>query len=419
MDKKGENLVVATSAKILKIGIKEKKPKPVSYMAEFYLDEDLEREYMFEHVWRQVKKKFYDPGLHGVDWEFYKAEYKQKLAGINNNYDFTEMLSEMLGELNASHTGSGFNPKNDQRDATASLGLFYDFNAGGDGLLVKEIVKKGPFDNSETKLKPGMRIEKINGEPILEGVDYFPLLNHLAGKPTLISMYDPDKEERWDETIKPISIRQEYNLLYKRWVENRRKETEQLSDGRIGYVHVRGMNSQSFREVYSEVLGRNYKKEAIIVDTRFNGGGWLHDDLATFLNGEQYASFWPRGHENYGGEPLNKWWKPSIVLIGEGNYSDAHGFPFAYRALGVGKTVGMPIPGTMTAVWWEGLQNSEIYFGIPQLGVKDMDGNYQENKQFEPDIKVAQDYEVVIQGRDQQLEKAVEVLLEELNAKDN
>ena len=113
--------------------------------------------------------------------------------------------------------------------------------------------------------------------------------------------------------------------------------------------------------------------------------------------------------------PFNKWYKPSAVLIGEGNYSDAHGFPFAYRAMGVGKTIGMPIPGTMTAVWWEGLQDNSLYFGIPQIGVKDMDGNYLENKQFEPDVKVAQEYDVVITGRDQQLEKAVEVLLIELD----
>lgn len=419
LDKKGENIFVATADKIMKINLQDKKPKPVTYLADFYLNESQEREYMFEHVWRQVKKKFYHKDLHGVDWDFYKSEYLRFLPHINNNEDFAEMLSEMLGELNASHTGSGYRLYDQQRDDVANFGLFYDLNDGGEGLLVKEIIRKGPFDNADSKLKPGMRIEKIDGIKISAGMDFFPLLNHKAGKPTLVSIYDPESGDRWDETIKPISFGQEYNLLYKRWVENRRLETERLSKGRIGYVHVRGMNSQSFREIYSEVLGKNYNKEAIIVDTRFNGGGWLHDDLATFLNGEQYASFWPRGHENYGGEPINKWWKPSIVLIGEGNYSDAHGFPFAYRALGVGKTVGMPVPGTMTAVWWETLQDNSLYFGIPQLGVKDMDGNYQENMQFEPDIKVAQEYEVVITGRDQQLEKAVEVLLQDLGQKDN
>jgi len=418
IDKKGENIILATNEKIIKIKTADKKQTPVTYMAEFYLNTPLEREYMFEHVWRQVQKKFYDPELHGVDWDFYKEEYKRFLPYINNNDDFEEMLSEMLGELNASHTGAGYGERNKHADETARLGLFYDFNATGDGLLVLEIIKKGPFDNAETKLKPGMRIEKIDGVLIKEGEDYYPLFNHKVGKAIMISVYDPDKGERWDETVKPISYGQEYQLLYKRWVENRRLETEKLSDGRIGYVHVKSMNSSSFREVYSEVLGRNYNMEALIVDTRFNGGGWLHDDLATFLNGKKYASFWPRGHEDFGGEPMNKWYKPSIVLIGESNYSDAHGFPIAYRAMGVGKTVGMPIPGTMTAVWWERLQDKSLNFGIPQIGVKDMDGNYQENMQFEPDYKVAQEYEVVTKGRDQQLEKAVEVLLQELDLKE-
>jgi len=415
LDKKGKTIIVATPKVIMKYGVDDKKQKPVTYMADFYLNRPLEREYMFEHVWRQVQKKFYDPELHGVDWEFYKEEYKRFLPYINNNEDFAEMLSEMLGELNASHTGAGYGKRDKSADETASLGLFYEFNAGGDGLLVKEIIKKGPFDNADSRLKAGMRIEKIDGMQILEGEDFFPLLNHKAKKPVLISIYDPEENERWDETVKPISFGEEYQLLYKRWVENRKQETEKLSDGRIGYVHVRGMNSASFREVYSEVLGRNYNKEALIVDTRFNGGGWLHDDLATFLNGKKYASFWPRGHEDFGGEPINKWTKLSVVLIGEGNYSDAHGFPVAYRAMGVGKTVGMPIPGTMTAVWWESLQDNTVYFGIPQIGVKDMKGNYHENLQFEPDVKVAQEYEVVVTGRDQQLEKAIEVLLNDLD----
>jgi C-terminal processing protease CtpA/Prc len=103
--------------------------------------------------------------------------------------------------------------------------------------------------------------------------------------------------------------------------------------------------------------------------------------------------------------------KPSVVLISESNYSDAHGFPFAYKTLGIGELVGMPVPGTMTAVWWETLQDNSLYFGIPQVGTKDEDGNYLENKQLEPDYPVRQDYDVVVKGRDQQLEKAVEVLL--------
>ena len=226
----------------------------------------------------------------------------------------------------------------------------------------------------------------------------------------LVSLYDPQSGERWDEVIKPISYGQYGQLLYERWVEERRRLTEELSGGRLGYVHVRGMDSESFMEVYSEILGRNHEKEAIIVDTRFNGGGWLHNDLAILLGGEKYVELWPRG-KKFGQEPMNQWSKPSAVLMGESNYSDAHFFPYTYATLKIGVTVGMPVPGTAPAVWWETLQDPTLVFGIPEVGIKDADGNYLENLQLEPDIKQTLDYDVVVTGRDQQLEAAVGYLL--------
>ncbi len=169
------------------------------------------------------------------------------------------------------------------------------------------------------------------------------------------------------------------------------------------------MNDASFRKVYDKVLGKHYNKEALIVDTRFNGGGWLHEDLATFLNGKNYIKFRPRG-QNLGSEPQFKWAKPSAVVMSESNYSDAHMFPVTYRAMGIGKLIGMPVPGTGTAVWWERLQNGTV-FGIPMVGMIDNKGIYLENQQLEPDIKVTLDPELVIKGRDQQLETAVKALL--------
>ncbi|MEA3479345.1 MAG: S41 family peptidase [Bacteroidota bacterium] len=414
MDKKGENLYIFSDGQITRVTTKDNKKKSVAYMAEFYLNKQEERAYMFEHVWRQVDKKFYDPELHGVDWDYYKADYGKFLPYINNNFDFTEMLSEMLGELNASHTGARYRPKNETADQTASLGAFYDNDYDGDGLRVLEIINKGPLDKAEVNVKAGDIIEKIDNVDISADLDYAALLNHKSGKPILLSIYDPVDNKRWDVTVKPINRRQEYQLLYERWVDNMEKLTGELSDGRIGYVHVRGMNSASYREFYSKVLGENFQKEALIVDTRFNGGGWLHDDLVTMLDGKKYVDFYPRG-THYGWEPMNKWIKPSIVLISESNYSDAHGFPYAYKTLEVGELVGMPVPGTMTAVWWEALQDNTVVFGIPQIGTKDADGNYLENLQLEPDYKVSQDPAIVVTGRDEQLEKAVDVMLKQLD----
>lgn len=409
-DKKGENLFLVSGGQLKKVEIKDSKTKNIPFKAEFSYRPPQEREYIFNHVWRQVEDKFYDPTIHGIDWEGYKKAYARYLPHINNNYDFQEMLSELLGELNGSHTGARFRPSS-STPATACLGAFYDNNYAGDGLKIAEIIAKGPLTKADTKIKPGCIIEKINDKPIKDGEDYYPLLSGKTGKKVLLSVYNPATKERFEEQVKPISYGEQSNLLYKRWVENCRKKVDELSGGKIGYVHVKGMNSESFREVYSELLGRCRNKEAVIVDTRHNGGGWLHDDLATLLSGKEYQRFMPRG-QYIGSDPYNKWLKPSCVLVCEDNYSNAHGFPWVYKTLGIGKLIGTPVPGTMTAVWWETQIDPSIVFGIPQVGVQDMQGNYLENQELQPDIELYNTPESQLKGEDLQLEKAVKVMLE-------
>lgn len=214
----------------------------------------------------------------------------------------------------------------------------------------------------------------------------------------------------------PISWGAQSRLLYLRWLKQRRELVERLSGGRLGYAHIRGMNDGAYREMYEEVFGRSADKEAIVLDTRFNGGGNLVEALTVFLSGKEYARNAPRGRQ-IGSEPSNRWTKPSIVVMSEGNYSDAHCFPMAYTQLGLGQTVGMPVPGTCTSVWWERLQNRDLVFGIPEVSLIDMAGDVMENKQLEPDYEVEPDPALWAAGRDQQLEKAVEVLLAKLPKK--
>ncbi len=416
IDKDQKNLYLLSNGSLMKIEISSNKLTPIKFNAEFAINYPKEREYMFEHMWRQVNKKFYDPALHGVDWNFYKGEYSRFLPFINNNFDFAEMMSELLGELNGSHTGCRFRSTPENADQTACLGVLYDLNYSGIGAKIIEVLDNSPVINAKGKIKAGVIIEKIDGIEISPNINYFALLNRKAEKLVLLDLFNPNTSERWTESVKPISRGQESELIYKNWVKKNNEEVERLSNGRIGYVHVRGMNSQSFRDVYSDILGKHRGKEAIVVDTRFNGGGWLHDDLATFLNGKRYVDFSPRG-QNIGSEPIAKWYKPSIVLIGEGNYSDAHGFPYVYKTLNVGKLVGMPIPGTMTAVWWETQVDPSLVFGIPQIGVKDLNGNYLENHQLEPDIKVPIKPEEAEAGIDSQLNAAVSELLKQIGEK--
>ncbi len=409
-DESGKNLYVLNNGNIARVDTSSGAEKHIGYRAGMELNRPAERAYLFEHVWRQVLKKFYVENLNGVDWNYYKANYERFLPYINNNYDFAEMLSEMLGELNASHTGSGYRPPNPEQNATASLGAFFDQNYSGKGVRIQEIIEKGPLDIASSKITNGTVILKIDDHEITPAVDFNLFLNRKADKPTLLSLYNPQKDSTWEETVKPISREEENELLYERWIKSRRLEVDSLSHGRIGYVHVRSMGDEGYRHAYSEILGREYDKDALIVDTRFNGGGWLHDELATLLSGKEYVKFFPR-HQDLGSEPQQKWAKPSVVLVSESNYSDASFFPYTYRALGIGKIVGMPVPGTATAVWWETLQDNSLYFGIPQVGMLDMNGKYLEGQQLEPDYTVNNDPESVAQGRDLQLEKAVEVLM--------
>lgn len=219
---------------------------------------------MFDHAWRQVKEKFYDPDIHGVDWDGYRETYGKFLPYITNNFDFAEMLGEMLGELNGSHTGARYYGGGASYP-TAYLGVFLDDTYEGDGLKIKEIIKRSPLTQFPNDVKPGCIIEKIDGEPVLAGQDYYPLLEGKVGERIRLSVYDPETSKRFDVEIKGLGS--ESSILYQRWVERNRAIVDSISGGKIGYVHIQGMDSPSFRTLYSELLGRLRQKDAVVVDT--------------------------------------------------------------------------------------------------------------------------------------------------------
>jgi tricorn protease len=415
MSKDGKSLFMMSGGGAMKIDVDNGKVTPIPISATFTLNAAKEREYIFEHIVKQVPKKLYDPKLQGVDWAYYQKNYAQFLPYISNNYDFQVLLSELLGELNVSHTGGIYSASFPDGDRTAALGLLFDAASGADGLFVRDIITGGPFDIAKSKMRKGYVIDKIDGTAITAEDDWAKLLNNKAGKYTLITFHDPATKTVYNETIKPIAAGAENGMLYDRWIKKMEHLTDSLSNGQVGYVHIQGMDEASYRTTFDKVLGKNLTKKALIVDTRFNGGGWLHDDLVTFLGGKRYFSFRPQGAVTTGGEPGNKWSKPSCVLMNEGNYSDAFMFPYAYKELGLGKLIGMPVAGTGTAVWWENLIDNSLTFGIPMVGSWGTGETHAtENHELEPDIKVLNDYTKVLTGEDQQLEAAVKEMLKEI-----
>lgn len=411
LDKKGENILIATYDQMIAIELKSEKQTNVAFKAPFNLQPKKEREYIFKHVWQQVVDKFYRTDLHGVDWNYYKQAYEKFLPHIANNYDFSELLSELLGELNASHTGSGYRPNAKQTSwQTSSIGVFFDRNYKGTGVKVTEVIATGPFDRADSKLTPGDIITHIDGEPLANYGEFPRLLNKKAGERTRVTFTHAGQSI--NEIVKPVSLAMLREILYERWIEQRRHEVDSLSNGRLGYVHIRAMDSESFRTIYSELFGRYNDREGVVIDTRYNGGGHLHEDIEVLFSGKKYLDQVPREHW-VGEQPRKRWKKPSIMLISEANYSNAHGTPWVYKTLGLGKLVGMPVAGTMTSVWWETQIDPSLYFGVPIVGYIDATDNYLENQQLEPDIEVPLDYLRLANGHDSQIERAVVELLKD------
>ena len=413
LNKKGDKLYVLSGGNLQTIETKGGKATPIKYDATMTLDRAAEREYMYNHIFLQENKRLFRRDSNGADFAQIKKDYYPFLAHINNNYDFSELMSEVLGELNVSHSGCRMTTNGKSGDVTAYFGLLFDIEYDGDGLLVDEVLEKGPFDKNHSKVKAGDIIEKIDGVEITKDVDYFPLLNKKVGKQVLVTVYNPDTKKRWEEIVKPISKSAQNELLYQRWIKHNAEVVDSLSNGTLGYVHIRSMADASYRNVYADILGKYNRRKGVVIDTRFNGGGRLHEDIEILFSGEKYLEQVIRDSVACV-MPSRRYVKPSIMLMCEANYSNAHGTPWVYNHKKMGKLVGMPVPGTMSSVTWETLQDETLYFGLPVVGYRTEDGIYLENTQLEPDVKVRNTPEKLAEGVDEQLEAAVRELLKDV-----
>lgn len=413
-DKDGKKIFLQTDGGIAKIDAGSGKVDRINISGDMLLNAAAERSIMFEHVERRTADIFYKEGFHGINWQEMSKAYRQQLPGIGNGYEFAELLSELLGELNVSHCGASFfGSGGGSADATASLGAFYNYSHEGNGVKIEEVITGGPLDKAGFNIQPGTIIESIDGETITPDKDLAQYLNRKSGKNVLLILNENGKTR--ELVVKPISMGEENQLLYKRWVKRNAAEVDRLSNGQLGYIHIPGMNDGAYRTAIEEAMGKYAGRKALVVDTRNNGGGDLVADLAMWLSGKRFMEY-SNDRETANYEPTFRWNKPSISLANEANYSDGHCYSFAYQYLKIGKLVGMPVPGTCSFAGWEQLQDGQTRWGTVPMGVRMMDGSgrYLENFQTEPDIKLMNEYNQVNKGKDQQLEAAVAELLKEV-----
>jgi tricorn protease len=374
-------------------------------------DEAESRKAAFEQYWTITKKRFFDLDMRGVDWDAARRKYEAFLPSIADGRDLGELLSEMSGELNASHTGGFFYTPPPLGEQTASLGLYYDERYPGPGMKVAGILTNGPFDTAGGKLKPGDILRQIDGQDIPEAGGVRRLLRGRANQRVAISAEHPDGQGFTEKHVL-ISLDRELDLAREQWIKRKREAVIAKSCGRLGYVYVPGMDGPSYRTTFSDIFGRFEQAEGLIVDIRNNGGGNLHNHLLTLLSGKTYLDFVP----SHGGpdqpEPRDRWTKPSAVIMNAASYSDASIFPHVYQDLKLGPLIGDPVAGTGTATWWvrSALMPGLVY-GLAQAPAREPDGALFENVEVEPDIPVASNPTAWEKGEDPQLDAAIKALM--------
>jgi tricorn protease len=390
----------------------------INFNVRVRIDRPAEWAEMFDDGWRTMKYRFYDPQMHGMDWDAARAKYRPLVDFVGDRQELLNIINEMIGELNASHTGAAPPPRGAGGGgvATGHLGVELEPDSAAGRYRVSYLYEDGPADKDWVKVKVGDYLLAINGKQVKAGDDYWELLNNRLNRKVDVTFNSkPTEDGAWHTRIEAISTNAYSQLRYERWVKDRRKKVDELSGGRIGYLHIQAMNEPSLRRFEKEI--REFRnKEALVIDQRWNGGGNIEQELLAILVQRQYEIWQPRGTEATG-RPFAGFFGPKVVLQNWRSASNAEMFPAGFRALGLGKVIGTPTMGAVIGTGSYSLIDGSTV-RTPGVGVylADAKRTNMENYGVQPDMLVDNKPEDNIAGRDRQLETAVEELMKQLNS---
>ncbi len=388
--------------------------RQVNFTAKVEVDHRKEREQVFNESWRVMKFRFYNPAMNGVDWNKMKTMYEPLIDYTADQEEMHNVILEMIGELNASHTGisAGFGGRAEVQTRYPGFELEPDSSGY---YKVTWMYKDGPADHDYVKIKEGNFILAIDDHPLKSGDNYFQYFNAAAGRKFEFTVNSkPSTDGAWKTKVTPVSGAQYSTLQYERWVADRRAMVDKWSNGEVGYLHIRQMNAESLRK-FQRDLAELHLKKALIVDQRFNPGGGIDQELLGILGQRQYQ--YTRGRDSIQvTRPLRAFFGPVVVMENERSTSDAEVFPDGFRTLKLGKIVGVTTYGAVIGTGaYPLLDGSTIR--TPGSGLWNVNGTDLENYGVPPDVYVDNTPADFLKGFDAQLKKAVEVLQEELKVK--
>ncbi len=361
----------------------------------------------FDECWRLLRDNFYDPAMHGVDWDGVRLLYRERAGSCLLNSEFNDVVSRMLGELSASHLGvygpwewSGSAP-------TGELGVLPDYSWEGEGIRVDSIVPWSPADLGGSRLEPGDLILTIDGERVGARDNLYRPLARKTGEEVVLGVRR--NGGYLEVVIEPVSSWEMQDLCYHAWLDRNRRITDRMSGGRVGYLHIPAMNGSSVEGFLEDLFAEGLYRDGMIIDIRDNGGGSTHDEIIRHLSRPSYLLSRSRdGRETL--QPLGVWQKPLVLLINERCYSDAEIMPAGWKALGIGPVVGSTTYGAVI-----GTNDIDLVdgtgFRLPSEGWFTLDGTNLENSGVTPDVTVVELPADYGEGVDRQLEAAVRAIL--------
>ena len=407
--------------RILEATGKEGKPEAIS-LANLTLKVDRRSEWqqIFDEGWRMVRDYFYDSNLHGVDWSGIKEYYQSLLPYVRTRQELNRLMTEMVGELNASHNGvsGGDIPHEMERYPVGLLGAELEPDSGTGLYRFKKIYKGShseprfyaPLDADYVKVREGDYLLAINGEKVSAQENYLKyLVNQHRNHIELTTNRQPVWEGAITTRVKPIT--NDYSLRYRAWVEGNRERAERGSGGKIGYFHLANMGENDFKEFQRWFEAYRYK-EAIVIDVRYNGGGYIDAKVIDLLERRPYQV--TRNRDSVSLErPLEGFYGKIVVLCNEYSFSDAEVFSSGFKVRKLGTVIGKQTLGYVIAVRSHPLIDGGM---IRQAftGMWEIDGTHLESLGAIPDILVENTPKDEIEGKDRQLEKAIEYLMTEI-----
>jgi tricorn protease len=410
-----------SSGAIRRVGLNGEPGDTIPYSARFEIDLPARRAATFDEAWRALREWFYDSDFHGVDWPAVKEQYRPWALEASHEADFDDVMNLMVGQLNASHN-EYTPPISSYGEKTGWIGVEFQPEAPGPGLLISEVIPDSPAARQDVDLKPGDRILSVNNNPITTNSNIFAFLADMVDDRVPMRIQASNGDQR-QVIVYPISTEAMRQLRYRCWVSERRAIVDRLSNGRLGYLHLQGMNAPSFKEFERNLYASGHGKEGLIIDVRSNEGGWTTDYLVAALTVKRHAYAVPRDAAPdtraypQSRLPWAAWTRPALALCNEDSASNAEIFAHAFQRLKRGLVVGSPTVGAVISTGRSGLINGGS-IRLPMRGwYEAQSGINMENNGLEPDVIVWQPPEEDVgKESDTQLERAVAEFLTRLES---